>query len=435
MHPVRQMFEFTFRPLEFLDECRAKYGDPFTVRMAGHGTFISLAAPELIKQAFSGSPEELHAGEANAILEPILGKNSVLLLDEKPHARQRQLLMPPLHGERMRAYAQLMVEVTRAELSTMPEGKAYSLHPYMQAITLEVILRAVVGADAGPQLDRLRQVLLQFLVIPPTVVTFIPVKYLDFPLSPYRAFRARRAQVDAQLDELIRERRGTAGTGRADVLSLLLDARDEAGQPMSDAELRDELLTMLMAGHETTATSLSWAFSNILSRPEVESKLRAEVETARGKDGALDVAAVHKLEYLDAVIKESLRLTPIVPDVVRKLTRPMMVAGYELPAGVNLMPTIWLAHRRQESWSEPQKFLPERFIKQKLDPNAWFPFGGGTRRCLGMAFALYEMKIVLAQLLLDAELKLSGKPPRAERRYITLAPTGGTRVVMTRRSA
>lgn len=431
-----QMLQFTYRPVEFLDECLAKYGDPFTVRMPGAGAFVSVTAPELIKQVFAGDPDLMHAGEANVVLEPVVGKNSLLLLDGKPHARHRNLLLPPLHGERMRQYATLMVEATRRELSGMPEGKPFSLHPHMQAVTLDVILRAVFGLETGEQMNKLRNSLMVFLELPPALVTFIPVKYLDFPLSPFRSFMARKAAVDKELMAMVAARRASADASRGDVLSLLLAARDEQGQPLSDSELRDELVTMLLAGHETTATALSWAFANILSHPEVAQRLRLEVETARGEGGALDVGAVPKLEYLDAVIKESLRLRPIVPDVVRKLTRPTTVAGHEIPAGAALMPTISLAHRRAESWPEPLRFNPDRFVGAKVDPNAWLPFGGGVRRCIGFAFALYEMKIVLAQLLLGARLELASKTlPRVVRRSITLAPEGGTRVVLTRRAA
>jgi cytochrome P450 len=423
--------QFTYQPLRYLEACRDRFGDPFTARLAGLGTYVSVSGPELIKQVFTGDPDQLHAGEANAVLEPIVGKNSVLLLDGAPHARQRKLLMPPMHGERMRAYAQLMVETTAAEVRRMPQGRAFSIHEHMQAITLDVILRAVFGLSAGQEMERLRAALMAFLVLPPAIVTFIPPRLLDFPLSPYRSFVRRRDAVRQQLDAMVQSRRNSPDASKQDVLSLLLSARDEQGQPMTDEELRDELVTMLLAGHETTATALSWAFALILSHAQVAERLQAELEGARLGDGTLDLAALPKLAYVDAVIKEALRLRPILPDVVRMLTSPATVAGYEIPAGVMLMPTIYLAHRRAETYPEPEAFKPERFLDAKIDPNAWLPFGGGVRRCLGMAFALYEMKIVLAQTLLQARLKLaSDKPPKVVRRAITLAPQGGTPVVL-----
>jgi cytochrome P450 len=343
-------------------------------------------------------------------------------------------LTPPLHGERMRAYAQLMVETTAAEVAGMPERRPFSIHAHMQAVTLDVILRAVFGMSSGAESDALRSALIDFLQLPPAVFTFIPPRYLDFPLSPYRRFLRRRGVIHRKLAAMVQARRAAHDPSRPDVLSLLLSARDEQGQPMTDPELRDELITMLLAGHETTATSLSWAFALILSHPKVAERLQAELRGAAGGDGLLELAAVPKLEYLDAVIKESLRLRPILPDVVRKLTSPTTLAGYEIPAGVNLMPTIYLAHRRAETYPEPERFTPERFLDAKVDPNAWLPFGGGVRRCLGMAFALYEMKIVLAQTLLLAQLKLaSARPPRVVRRTVTLAPEGGTVVVLEER--
>ncbi len=428
-HPLTQLFHFAYRPLKFFEESQAEHGDPFMLRLAGHGTYVSFSSPELIKQVFTGDPDQFRGGEANAVLEPIFGKSSVMLLDGAPHARQRKLLMPPLHGERMRAYAELMAEVTRARLARMPVGRPFSLHPHTEAITLEIILRAVFGAETGRELEQLRKSLLALLVVPPTLFVFIPVRYVDFPLSPYRSFLVKRAAVARDLRELAERRRSENYEGNGDVLSLMLSARDDEGHPMTDTEVSDQLITMLLAGHETSATALSWAFACVLADEQVNARLLAEIEGARGPNGALDPVAVTKLDYLDAVIKETLRLRPILPDVVRKLRSPLEVAGYEIPAGVNLMLSIYLAHRRAETYPEPARFNPDRFLGAKIDPNAWFPFGGGVRRCIGMAFALYEMKVVLAQLLLGARFRLVA-PAKAVRRGVTLAPTGGTRVMI-----
>ncbi|MSP60239.1 MAG: cytochrome P450 [Myxococcales bacterium] len=431
---VAQLLQFTLRPLPFLDQCLARHGDPFTMRVAGLGTYVVVTAPELIKQVFTADPEALPAGEANAILEPVVGRNSVLLLDGKPHLRQRRLLLPPLHGERMQAYTQLMAEITDAALDEMPLGAPFSLHPHMQAITLKVILRAVFGLDESAERSGLERKLAEFLRPPPTITTFIPIKYLDFPLSPYRTFLARRDAVDVELRAIIRARREAADPARSDILSLLLAARDEEGQPMSDDELRDELMTMLLAGHETTATALSWAFACVLENPAAAARLDAELDGARSEGGRLDTALLPRLEFLDCVLKESLRLRPILPDVVRRVRAPITVGGYAIPLGVDLMPCIHLAHRRAESWPEPDRFLPQRFQGAKIDPYTWLPFGGGIRRCLGMAFALHEMKIVLGGMLARARFRLaSPRPVRVVRRTITLAPSGGTRVVLISR--
>jgi cytochrome P450 len=315
-----------------------------------------------------------------------------------------------MRGERMQAYASIIEEITLAELARMPVGRPFSIHAHMQAITLDVILRAVFGLERGPHMDRFRAVLVELLEPPPAVMTFVPKKWLDFPGSPYRTFLRRKAAVDRALLELVDARR-SAPLGE-DILSLLLAARDETGAPLSDEELRDELITMLLAGHETTATALSWAVALILQAPDVRDRLGDP-------------------DYLDATIKETLRLRPIVPDVVRELQRPMTFAGYDLPAGAKLTPCIYLAHRRPDIYPEPSRFDPTRFLGVKPDPYAWFPFGGGIRRCLGMAFALYEMRVVLSLLFARAKLRLAQPGPvRVVRRTVTLAPAGGTRVIL-----
>jgi cytochrome P450 len=429
-----QLLHFTQRPLEWLDECARRHGDPFTARFPGLGTFVLVGVPALIKEIFTGDAEVLQAGKANAILEPMVGRHSVLLLDGAPHLRKRRLLSPPLRGDRMHAYGPLMAEITGAELDRMPLGRPFALHAHMQSITLDVILRAVFGLEAGARMSELRALLVEMLEPPPAIMAFLPPRLLDFPLSPYRAFLRRRDAVDRAIRAVLRARMAASDRAGTDILSLLLGARDEHGLPMTEDELRDELMTMLIAGHETTATALSWTFACLLEHPEVAARLVAELDGARAPSGALDWDAVAGLEYLDAVIKETLRVRPILPDVVRQLQRPMRFAGFDLPAGVNLTPCIHLAHRRPEIYPEPTRFRPERFLGAKVDPYAWLPFGGGIRRCLGMAFALYEMKIVLAVMLSRARLRLASPGAvRVVRRTITLAPEGGTRAVLEAR--
>jgi cytochrome P450 len=415
-----QLVHFTRRPVEWLEECGRRYGDPFTVRLPGYGPFVFAAAPGLIKEIFTGDDEVLHAGKANKVLEPLVGRHSVLLLDGATHLRQRRLLSPPLRGDRMHAYAGLIADITAAEVARMPRGRAFGLQDHMQSITLQVILRAVFGVEEGAAMTALRRMIVEVLEPPPALLAFLPPKYLDFPLSPFRTFLRRRAALDRALREVIRERRAAPGHDRTDILSLLLGVRDEDGQPMTDDELSDELITMLAAGHETTATALAWTFACLLEHPEVEARLRAELASAA------DPAAN---EYLDAVVKETLRLRPIVPDVVRQLQRPMQFAGYDLPAGVHIAPCIQLAHRRAGVYPEPERFRPERFLGVKPDPYTWLPFGGGIRRCLGMAFALYEMKIVIAGVLDGCTLRLATPGTvRVVRRSVTLAPERGTQV-------
>jgi cytochrome P450 len=432
-----QTLGYTYWTFPFFEKCARIYGDPFTLRMPGFGAFVMVAAPELIKQVFTADPAVLHAGKANAMLEPMVGRNSVLLLDGKEHLRQRRLLMPPLHGERMHAYARLMAEITTAELHRMPLGARFAIHGHMQNITLQVILRAVFGLDEGAQMEELAALLVEFTKPPPSLLVFVPpelFKYGDFPLSPYRTFLRRREKVDRALRAILRARLQAPDPSRTDILSLLLAARDEEGRAMTEDELRDELVTMLLAGHETTATALSWVFAFVLKHPDVAARLHDELAGARTADGTPDVAKLTSNEYLDAVIKEAMRLRPIVPDVVRRVEEPITLAGYQIPVGTFLTPCIHLAHRREESWPEPDRFRPERFLGAKVDPYTWFPFGGGIRRCLGMAFALYEMKIVLGVTLLGARLRLATDDPlKIVRRSVTLAPAGGTPVVLDER--
>jgi cytochrome P450 len=414
-----QFLRFATQPLAYLERCERRLGDVFTMRLPGHGLFVLTGVPALIKQIFTGDDEVLLAGKANGVLEPLVGKHSVLLLDGAPHLRQRRLLSPPLRGERMHAYAGLIADIAAAEIARMPRDRPFALHPHMQAITLDVILRAVFGIDEGARMAALRQLIIEVLEPPPALLTFVPPRYLDVPFSPFRRFLRRRAALAGALGDVIATRRKSGASG-ADILSLLLAARDDDGHPMSDAELVDELITMLAAGHETTATALSWLFACLLENPAVESRLRDELAAAP------DPASV---SYLDAVIKETLRLRPIVPDVVRRLERPMRFAGFDLPAGVHLTPCIHLAHRRADIYPEPARFRPERFLDLRPDPYAWLPFGGGIRRCLGMAFALYEMKIVSAALLSRLRLRLDRPGTvRVVRRSVTLAPRHGTRV-------
>ncbi|HEY2747697.1 MAG TPA: cytochrome P450 [Polyangia bacterium] len=434
-----QTLEYTYWTSSFFERCARRYGDPFTVRMPGFGAFVMVSAPELIKQVFTGDPEQLHAGKANAMLEPVVGRHSVLLLDGKEHLRQRRLLLPPLHGERIQAYAALMAEIAAAEVARMPVGSSFSIHERMQAITLQVILRAVFGLDEGAQMNELAALLVEFTRPPPSLMIFVPpayLKYGDFPLSPFRAFLRRRANVDRALRAILRAKMAAPDPSRTDILSLLLAARDEDGRAMTEDELRDELVTMLIAGHETTATTLAWVFAFILKHPEVAARLQGELEGTLRSDGTADLGKLAANEYVDAVIKEAMRLRPIIPDVVRRVQQPITVAGYDIPVGAFLTPCIQLAHRRPESWPEPQRFRPERFVGAKVEPYTWFPFGGGIRRCLGMAFALYEMKIVVGVTLLGARLRLATDDPlKVVRRGVTLAPAGGTPVVLEERRA
>jgi unspecific monooxygenase len=433
--PALQTIHYLARPEAFLRGCHARYGDVFAIHTVIFGPEVCVVRPEAVKRVFTADPDKLRAGEANVALEPVVGKNSVLLLDGAEHVRQRRLMLPPFHGDRMRAYASTMRELTDRMIDSWPIGRELSLHPYMQKLTLGVILRTIFGLEDGSRnralgdalaglLDRLSQPI-------SAVGTLPPFRKRLWGLSPWAGFLRAKARVDELIFAEIARRRQERGAGRTageDVLSMLLDARDEDGKGMTDVELRDELMTLLAAGHETTATELCWALDAILHAPAARRRLLQELE----ESGA--TAEVERLPYLDATIKEVLRLFPVVPAVGRAIREPMDVEGYHVPAGWMVVPSVWLTHRLPDVYPDPHAFRPERFLDNKTDPYAWIPFGGGSRRCLGMAFALFEMKIVLATVLSRVELRAaSDRPARVVLRGFTHAPNGGARVIVERR--
>jgi cytochrome P450 len=420
-----QALRYAREPLGFLTSLQRSHGDIFTVRFPYFGRMVYVTRPDLVKQVFTGPPAQMHAGEANAtVLEPALGPNSVLTLDDEPHMRQRKLLLPPFHGERVESYGELIREVTLLEMESWPVGEQFALRPHTQRITLAVIMRAVFGVHDESRLDRFERLIEAFSRRVNAVIAFPMLRRNLGPLSPWGKFLRARKALDAFIYEEIALRRAEVardGDGaRDDVLSLLLEARHDDGDAMSDEELRDELVTVLGAGHETTATGLAWAMERLLRSPEALARLRESV--AAGED-----------DYLEATIKETLRARPVIVDVARKLTAPLQIEGYELPAGTYVLPAIAALHYREDLFPEPDEFRPERFLDGKADTYAWIPFGGGVRRCIGAAFAEYEMKIVLRAFLERAELSAPDpRPEKAKVRNITLAPGKGTRVTLDR---
>jgi cytochrome P450 len=402
--------------------CQDRYGDMFTIRIAHEGTWVILADPEAIKQVFTGDPKVFHAGEGNEILAPVLGRNSLLVLDEERHMSQRRLLLPSFHGERMQGYVETMGEIAAREIDRWPTGTPYALRPRMQAVTLEIILRTVfgVGEEETAKLADLRDALRDFLDLTTNPRMLLPLVLVGPDrVRRFAPFRRRIDRVDALIYREIAERRGAADLEeRDDVLSLLVGARHEDGSPMSDEEMRDELLTLLVAGHETTATSLSWAVERLVRHPEKLERLRSEVED--GGDA-----------YLTATIQETLRLRPVIALVLRKLTEPVEIGGRELPAGAAVAPCVYLVHRNPEIYPEPERFLPERFLDNPPGTYTWIPFGGGIRRCLGASFAQFEMAVVLEELVKRHRIRpASPKPERIFRRAITETPRHDAEVVL-----
>lgn len=426
-----QMFQWIFRPVRFLRTCAEAYGDAFTLRLIGAPPIAFFSDPAAIKQVFSGDPERLRAGQANRVtLEHILGPNSILLLDGARHKRERKLLMPPFHGERMRLYGDMMNEIADQSIDAWPFETSFPVHSRLQQITLEIILRAVFGVDDGAPLSELRARLIRWLnSISGPLTTWIG-------LIQHRRIQLRHPQhrhIDRLLYDRIARCRESTQEERTDILAMLVAARDEDGRPMSDEEIRDEIITMLLAGHETTATSLAWVIYRLLQNPQVLAKAQAEMASATG-DGLQasrpTAEQIAGLSYLDSVIKESARLNPVLPIAVRYLETDTRIGSYELPAGSIVAPCIYLTHRQPELWPEPEAFNPCRFVGRRVDPNTFFPFGGGVRHCLGAAFAAYEMKIVLSRVLSRVTLRLDPRHTvRVVRRGITFAPSGGVRVM------
>jgi cytochrome P450 family 135 len=400
--------------------CQDRYGDMFAIRIAYEGTWVMLADPAAIKQVFTGDPKVFHAGEGNQILAPVLGKNSVLVLDEKPHMSQRKLLLPPFHGARMQGYERTMSEIAEREIESWPTGTPYKLRPRMQAMTLEIILQTVFGVREGERMGELRAALREFLDLTTNPQILLPLLLLGpSRVRRFGPFRRRVDRVDELIYREIAERRRAGDVEeRDDVLSMLVAARHEDGSPMRDEEMRDELLTLLVAGHETTATSLAWAVERLSRNPEQLERLRAEVQAGRE-------------EYLTATIQETLRLRPVISIVLRKLTEPVEIGAYQLPAGVSVAPCVYLAHRNPEVYPEPQRFLPERFLENPPGTYTWIPFGGGVRRCLGASFAQFEMAVVLRELVKRHQIRPANpKPERVFRRAITETPRHDTTVVL-----
>jgi cytochrome P450 family 135 len=408
-------------PVRFLEWCVKRYGDIFTLRMPGGENVVSISNPDAIKAVFRADPETLQVGVGgNALLEPLLGSSSLLLLDGGPHIRRRKLVLPPFHGERMQRYGELMSEIANDSLDGWPRGTAFPLQPRMQAITLDIILRAVFGVEDAKRQDELRTALRSILDFGGARAAFIPwVRH--WVGGPWVRFMHQREQVDSVLyEEIARRRREEDAEGRDDIFSLLLQARYEDGSPMSDKELRDELVTLLVAGHETTATALSWTFELLFRNGAVKERLVSELGDEEDR-------------YLGAVITESLRLRPVIGQISRKTVAPFELDGYVIPAGTLLSPSIQLVHRRPDIYPEPHAFKPERFLEKGPETYTWLPFGGGVRRCVGASFAIFEMKVVLKAILARAELRAaSSEPEPPAPRAVTMAPKHGAMAVLER---
>ncbi len=418
---------FMFVGPRFLDACRRRYGDAVTFSTLFDSRFVMLFEPGLVKQVFQGSADQLHAGEANALLGPVLGERSVLLLDGSEHLRHRRLMLPPFHGRRMQSYGEVMRESADLEIESWPVGEPFPVLASMQSLTLRVILRAVFGYQPGAaedELSRSLRAMIEPLARPRGLLLMMTMgRFGSGARGAARRFEANRRAVDEiLLAEIARRRNDPDLETRDDVFSSLLLARDEDGESLSDREVRDELVTLLLAGHETTATGLAWTFDLLLHSPAVLERARSSFA-----DDA------ERVSYLDAVVKEALRIRPVIPGVGRVVrNEPFQLNGYTIPPGVEINPSIRMIHRRADIYPDPASFRPERFLGDDApDTYTWVPFGGGIRRCIGASFALMEMRIVLERVLQRTLLRAAEpKLDDVQFRAITLAPRNGVRVVL-----
>jgi cytochrome P450 len=406
------------RTVPFLERCRERYGKRFTMRLLQTPAFVHHSEPEHLREIFTAPPEVLHPGEGARLLEPVVGTNSVILLDERAHLSQRKLMLPAFHGEKMKRLSGLMEEVSEREVARWPKGEPVALHPRLQALTLEIILRAVFGLDEGRRLDAMRARLTGILQFGARPSSTLPLLQRG---RRWREFLRGREEADAMIYETVEERRSNGGGD--DVLAILLEARHEDASPMSPVELRDELMTLLVAGHETTASELAWAFERLARTPDVLARLTEEIDA--GDDDA----------YVTATVHETLRRRPVLPNAAPRLVvEPVEIGGWRYEPGVCLLADAYLVHHDPDIYPDPYAFRPERFLGEQPGTYTWIPFGGGRRRCLGASFALLEMKIVLRAVLAQNELALPAPGAEgARRRSITLSPKAGSRAVLRAR--
>ncbi len=431
----RQLIQWIADPLNLLEKSAQTFGDPFMLEFRKGRPFVFISHPETIQEILSHDRANFDSGRANYILIPIVGETSLLVTDGEDHNRQRKLIYPPFHGEKIRHYGEIIAETTQQVAQTWEANKPFIMRSSMQDITLEVIMQAVFGISDAKRHTELKAPLVKLLELTGGSVLrssllFFPIFQQDFPGSPWRNFLNRQQEINKLLQAEIEQRRETQQTKGNDILSLLMSAEDEEGNSMSDTELRDQLVTLLFAGHETTATALSWAFYWIHKFPEVREKLLAELENIADTS---DIKALNQLSYLDAVCKETLRIYPVAIVTFPRITKSSIKVGhYEYPPDMILAPCIYLLHHREDIYPNPNQFQPERFLEKQFSPYEFMPFGGGIRRCVGDVFAMMEMKIVLATILKQYSLKLlEKKAVKPVRRGVTVAPAGGIKMVVS----
>ncbi|MHC5917789.1 MAG: cytochrome P450, partial [Nostoc sp.] len=411
-------------------------GDIFSMRLSGLGSYVILSHPQAIQEIFS-QDSKFDVGRGNELAEPLIGRNSLMLIDGARHRRERKLLMPPFHGERLQAYGQQICLITEQVASQWQTDQPFVVRSAMQKVSLEVILQIVFGLSEGERYQLILPLLTSWLDMTDSPLRssmlFLPFLQQDWgKWTPWGQMRSRQNYIHQLLLAEIEEKRIKENQSQGDVLSLMMAARDEFGQRMTDDELKDELLTILFAGHETTATTLAWAFYQIHQNSDVLLQLQQELDSLGENPNPMEIA---QLPYLTAVCLETLRMYPVLPVLFPRITKSSInIAGYQFAPDTTLMASIYLLHYREDLYPNPQQFNPERFLGRQYSPWEFIPFGGGSRRCLGYALALLEMKLVLATVLSNYQLALvENKPLKLQRRGFTLAPEGGVRMMIKKR--
>ena len=434
MSPLEQLINWIARPYDFLDDCGRSYGDTFTVRLMGMPPLVMLSNPQAISNIFATDTKRFDAGKINEYLQPFSGNNSLVILDGDRHKRERKMLMPPFHGEKVKSYGKIICQVTEQVASRWQPHQPFLASKAMEEITLEVILHTVFGLSKGERYQQIKPLLTnlwEFTGSPlGASLIFFPILQQDWgPWSPWGQLVRQRQQICDLLQAEIDQRRRQPQINGNDVLSLMLLARDEHGQPMTDLELQDELITMLLVGYETTATALTWALYWIHKLPVVKDKLLQELDSQRNNT---DPLAIARLPYLTAVCNESLRIYPVAPTAFPRRSRiSVEIAGQQFAPKTWLVPCIYLVHRREDIYPQAKQFQPERFLQRQFSPAEFLPFGGGNRRCLGYALAMLEMKLVLATLMFKYKLTLAHTTlEHPSRRGVTMAPANGVKMIL-----
>lgn len=439
-NPVLQMAQWIFRPLEFMEDCDRQFGEAFTLRLGEQSRpIVFFSHPAAIQQIFAAPPKSFDCGRANQItLRPLMGKKSLELLDGRKHQRQRQLLLPTFHGERIRSYTQLIWDSVNQITSQWSVGESFKARSITQEISFRLMNRVVLGTDQGEQFEQISHLFDGLFAIASScpftsMHLFFPSLRLNFgSWSPWGRFLRQREQLDRLIYSIIRQRRQSPEHIHTDMLSSLMSATDENGSLVDDDYLHSELMTLLFAGHETIATAMAWALYWIHASPGVRDKILQELEALGNSP---DLIEITKLPYLSAVVQETLRIYPVgLITFPRILKTPLDIGGYALEKGTVMAGCTYLTHQRPDLYPEPKQFRPERFLERQFAPHEFFPFGGGSRRCLGGNFAPYVMKLVLANVLLGWKLDLTEKNPvKPMRRGVTTAPASGVRMVINGR--